>query len=114
MSALKKINFRKDDQRELGYGSPSAGQRLMNHDGSSNIIRKGTNRYSAINIYHNLITMPWSKFNLLVFTGYSILNLLFACVYVIIGVDQIAGMTHGDSIHKFWEAFFFSAQSFTT
>jgi inward rectifier potassium channel len=109
-----KLHFKKGDERELGFGSPVVGQRLMNPDGTSNIRRYGISPYHPINVYHNLITMTWTKFSLLVLSGYFVLNLIFACVYLWIGTDQIAGITRGDGTHDFWEAFFFSAQSFTT
>lgn len=114
--ARKNFNFKKSDERELGFGNSitNSGQRLMNPDGSSNVIRKGISGLSPINIYHNLITMKWGRFNLLVLICYVLLNILFAEMYVLIGVEQINGMVTGDSLHEFWEAFFFSAQSFTT
>jgi inward rectifier potassium channel len=109
-------NIKNSPERELGFGqNPNTqGQRLMNSNGTSNVVRKGISRLNPINVYHALITMSWTKFNLLVLVSYFLLNCIFACIYFLIGIDQIAGMTRGDGNHEFWEAFFFSAQSFTT
>ena len=111
-----KVSFRKSDERELGFGTQvsQAGQRLINPDGSSNVIRKGLRNFQPINIYHNLITIPWWKFNVLVLTGYLLLNMVFAGIYLWIGTGQIDGMIRGNILQEFWECFFFSAQSFTT
>ncbi len=112
----RKDNFRKSDERELGFGTQvsQAGQRLINPDGSSNVIRKGLRNFQPINIYHTLITISWWKFNILVLTAYLFLNMVFGGIYLFLGTEQISGMNHGNRLWEFWECFFFSAQSFTT
>jgi len=112
---MRKIIFRKDREQELGFGVGIAGQRQMNKDGSSNIARKGVHHFSPLNIYHTLVTISWTKFNFIVLLAYLIVNLVFASVYYfVIGVDQLGGMQTSAELHKFLEAFFFSAQTITT
>lgn len=111
----RNIVFRKDSERELGFGGNTAAQRQMNRDGSSNVERKNTNRFSPINIYHYLVTISWKQFNVYVLTAYLIVNFFFACIYYfVIGVDQLGGMGMESEWRKFAEAFFFSAQTITT
>lgn len=112
----KKINFRSSEDRELGFGTSvnSSGQRFMNKDGTSNIARLGVKHFNPINIYHDLISISWKRFFFFVFSGYFILNSLFAFIYVAIGLENLTGIQPGDFSHNFWEGFFFSSQSFTT
>lgn len=111
-----KFNFNKSEERELGFGTSvnASHQRIMNRDGSANVLRKGISRFNFINIYHYLIGVSWGRFFLFVFIGYIILNSVFACIYVAIGVENLTGVISGTFAHNFWEAFFFSSQSFTT
>lgn len=96
----------------MGFGTrPALG--LM-RDGRFNVIKKGLPWLSSRNIYHNLITMSWGKFILLVFGFYFVVNLLFALLYVLIGVENLSGMNANSGMSKFAEAFFFSAQTLTT
>jgi inward rectifier potassium channel len=112
---LPKINFKKSEDRELGFGtSAGTNSRIMNRDGTSNVIRKGISHFSPINIYHDLITISWKKFFLFVLIGYITMNCLFALIYTFIGIENLTGVEHLNFTHDFWEAFFFSSQSFTT
>lgn len=45
---------------------------------------------------------------------YILVNLLFALIYYLLGVEHLAGMSTSTEAEKFGEAFFFSAQTFTT
>ena len=113
--ALRKI-IKQDEFRELGFGNKvvESNQRLMNKDGSSNVRRKGLPFFQSVSIYQTLITMPWWKFNLLVFTFYITVNILFALVYYFVDPDHLNGMVYNSEFEKFAEVFFFSAQSLTT
>jgi inward rectifier potassium channel len=115
MAILPKIR-RKNDAPEYGFGttSNSAGQRILNPDGTANIVRVGEPKFNFINIYHNLITITWGKFNLMVFAFYFIFNLSFALMYYLIVPDGIGGMQFNNETGRFVEIFFFSAQSLTT
>ena len=45
---------------------------------------------------------------------YVVMNLMFTCVYLIVGTDQLQGMIGAGPWVKFKEVFFFSTQTFTT
>jgi len=90
-------------------GSSDSG-RVLNKDGSANVTRIG----GAINLYHWLISVKWSTFLLLIFALYMLANILFAGVYVLIGVDKISGIQGQCWYMDYAHAFFFSAQTLTT
>ena len=112
--ARKKIQFFKEKERELGFGTSSASQRIMNKDGRSNVERRGVHVLNPINLYHFIITIPWWKFNLIVVSYYLCANLVFASMYYYFGIDQLSGMIAQSNWEKYTEAFFFSAQTLTT
>jgi inward rectifier potassium channel len=58
--------------------------------------------------------MPWLNFIGLIVVGYFAVNLLFASLYMSIGVEHLTGMDGLSDFDKFMEAFFFSAQTITT
>lgn len=107
---------RKEDAPEFGFGSISTSneQRILNKDGSANVIRLGEPKFSIINLYHSLVTMPWWKFNIYVLSIYMVVNLLFAIIYYLVDPNGLGGMTFQSETDKFLEIFFFSAQSLTT
>lgn len=110
------VQAREESPKDLGFGSniTSEDSRLINKDGSFNVKRVGDSFLNSVNWYHHLITMSWGGFLATVFLFYSVLNLIFACIYMVIGVKYLEGMDSGQSLHPFWEAFFFSAQTLTT
>lgn len=117
----RKRKLRFQNQNDLGFGTAANSGRNMNKDGSFNVERTGEPRFRPYEIYHNLITMSWTRFILLVLTGYVLANLLFACIYYFVGVEhltmgeaglkEVAQMSEG---RKFMEVFFFSSQTLTT
>ncbi len=103
-------------RKDLGFGtkvneSPS---RLVNKDGSFNVRRTGGPFWNRINPYHFLISMPWGRFLGIVFTFYLITNVLFAGLYMLVGVENLRGSSEQGGISMFGVAFFFSAQTLTT
>ena len=95
----------------LGSKFSSKVKRLINEDGSYNIVRKGAmNAYS--DFYKFLIDISWFTFFLLSTAAYIVVNLLFAGVYVLIGIEQMNG--HDPAQSAFLDAFYFSVQTFTT
>src|SRR4051812_16763174 len=103
------------DNTGFSASSVTEGGRLINADGTANLRKTGIPYLNRLSIYHTLLKMQRTKFFLLVFGWYTLLNLLFACVYYTIGVDKLDGTTpDGSSFVKFTEAFFFSSQTLTT
>ena len=103
------------DSRELGFGTTDARQqRLINRDGTYNYIRIGAPFYETFNVYHFLVSISWIKLILLIIAWYTLFNFIFVGLYYLIGIEQITGMMYSDARSKFWEVYFFSAQTLTT
>ena len=90
------------------------GGRVLNRDGSLNIKRKGLNFWDSLHLFHELIHMPWWKFNLYVIGTYLVLNLFFTLLYGLVGFRNLSGHIDSDNLNDFWEAFFFSTQTIST
>lgn len=101
--------------KDPGFGEKyqSRNKRIINKDGSFNIERRGRDA-SGRDMYQHLINKPWPAFLLYLLLIYIIVNTLFALVYLVIGVDQIAGVGHDSMLSDFAYAFFFSAQTLTS
>jgi inward rectifier potassium channel len=55
-------------------------KRIINKDGSFNVIKTGGD-FSSINAYHYLINVTWIKFLFVVFSGFILVN-LFLLYYI--------------------------------
>lgn len=98
-----------------GFGSKYASktQRLINSDGTFNIKKTGVGT-NIRDTYHKLINMSWTKFLLLSLLIIFIINVVFALVYVAIGVEYLQGDREGNTLNNILQAFYFSFQTFTT
>ena len=107
---------KKVENRELGFGTKTSKQktRLINKDGSFNVDRVEISRWGSISIYHALVTMSWRKFNTIVFLYFITINLIFATIYYVTGIDGLKGIEATTETDKFLEAFYFSTQTFST
>ncbi|MFN7294736.1 MAG: ion channel [Bacteroidota bacterium] len=103
-----------DKSRELGFGNKAKSVRLLKHDGTFNVRRTGLPFFQNLHIYHALIEMSWLKFAAITLLFYSFMNVTFALLYVWVGIEHLSGVSGNTFLEKFWEAFFFSAQTLTT
>ena len=101
---------------DTGFGTNAAnyGGRFINRDGTFNLRKEGMPFLSRFSIYHSMLTMPRWKFIGLILLVYLSVNLLYAFVYLIVGIDQLQGVVAAGNWGKFKEAFFFSTETFTT
>jgi inward rectifier potassium channel len=113
---MVKIGFPSRKTTTTGFGAQAStqGERLVNKDGSYNVTRTGAPFWSRFNHFHNLITMKWWTFFLFVFVFYSTINLLFAFLYLGVGMEELDGDMGVTTMEHFWDAFFFSSQTLTT
>lgn len=98
----------------LGTKSTSRGYRALNKNGTFNVRKTNIPFFERFNFFHSLITMPWSHFFGLVILAYFTVNLIFASIYTLIGVENLTGIDGSSTFDQFIEAFFFSAQTITT
>jgi inward rectifier potassium channel len=111
----KKFHSKSIDNSGFGSNSNVEGGRLTNKDGSINLRKTGTSFFKRYSLYHVLIRLPRIRFLLLVFTFYTVINVFFAFLYVLVGVDKLEGTQHSSSFFvQYWQAFFFSSQTLTT
>lgn len=113
---VKKWNKKAKTEINSGFGvnTNDYGGRFVNKDGQPNVEKRGVSFFERISWYHSMLSMPRWKFLFLILAFYIIVNLFFACIYYIAGVQNLVGVNEGSAIHQFTEAFFFSAQTFTT
>jgi inward rectifier potassium channel len=58
--------------------------------------------------------MSWLKFLGLIVLFYVIINTFFALIYLLAGIENLQGFQGTNLTGYFWDAFFFSTQTFTT
>jgi inward rectifier potassium channel len=103
--------------RDLGFGavvSRAGTRRLLNRDGSFNVIRTGLGALESFAPYHLLLSISWTSFFGLVALLYVVLNVLFALAYLAAGPDALLGPGAHMLGGPFARAFFFSIQTFAT
>ncbi|HYZ86467.1 MAG TPA: ion channel [Bryobacteraceae bacterium] len=88
-------------------------RRSINPDGSFNV-KRPTRLFGDNALYLRLINMGWVPFLALVFLSYVVVNLVFALIYLGIGVENLKGSDVWMPGSPFWAAFYFSAQTLTT
>jgi inward rectifier potassium channel len=116
MAFLKRVNSKAQSVTNSGFGTNGnmVGGRYFNKDGRPNLKKTGLSFFEGISWYHTMLELPRWKFLGLIFSAYLLINLFFAIVYLSIGLHHIIGMVANSPMEKFWEAYFFSAQTFTT
>ncbi len=115
MALFKRNNLKSDAATGFGTNSADSGGRYYNREkGSANVLKRGVSLIDRYSWYHTMLAMPRGKFLLLLFMIYIMINLVFAGIYYIIGIDHLAGVHEGSQLKNFTEIFFFSAQTFTT
>lgn len=113
ISKLDQEKSRKDSG--FGTAATSTKARLILPDGAFNVTRNGQSFSAWLNLYHRMITMSVYEFVLVIAVAYFIVNLVFAVIYYLIGVEHLNGIEEQTKfISKFWGAFFFSSQTLTT
>ena len=95
----------------LGEKYNSRTKRLINKDGTFNIVKRGSEPrlYDA---YQYLSNVPVGRLSLLILGFYLLINIFFALLYIGCGVENLHGLD--PTLPPFMNAFFFSVQTFTT
>ena len=88
-------------------------RRVINKDGTFNVQKRGAT-WRDFHPYLHLINMSWPGFLATLFLGYAAINTLFACVYFLLGPDQLVGAEATTAAGRFFNDFFFSAHTLTT
>jgi inward rectifier potassium channel len=107
----------RDELKDLGFGTElarGARRRLVNHDGSFNVVREGLSPFSSLSLYHWLLTISWPKFLGFVAVAYVAVNMLFAGAFLLCGPGALQSVSGTFTNESFYRAFFFSVDSFAT
>ena len=116
MALLRKISSQAKTEMNTGFGANTSdyGGRFVNKNGNANIEKRGIGFLERISWYHSLLAMPRWKFFSVIFLFFIAVNLVFAVIYYIIGIQHLGGVVPKSPIENFVEAFFFSCQTFST
>ena len=106
-----------EEFRDLGFGSEVAKgtrRRLLNRDGSFNVVLDGLGPLSSLSLYHWLLTISWPEFLAFIAGTYIGVNGLFALAYLLCGPDALLSPVGSFAGHPVYRAFFFSVDTFAT
>lgn len=114
MSRLKNIINLQD--KDLGFGQKSFRDsgRLITKKGDYNTSFHEQNRIGEFNAYYEITHMSWGLFFLSLAVGYILINIFFAGMYFIAGVDNLSGGKGLEGFDAFMYCFYFSTQTLTT
>ncbi|WP_027386858.1 ion channel [Chryseobacterium gregarium] len=96
-----------------GFGDNASG-RFINKDGLPNVNRKGVNMFNRFSWYHTMLDLSTFQFLSYLVIAYILVNIFFALIYYLIGVEHLTGIDKSDPMNEFIDVFFFSSQTFTT
>lgn len=105
--------IRQENTENSGFGSRASG-RFINKDGLPNVRRKGVNIFNRLSWYHTMLNLSSFRFITYLVVMYILINLVFACIYYLIGVEHLTGINKSNPTDEFIDVFFFSSQTFTT
>ena len=88
-------------------------RRTINKDGSFNVHRRGL-RFRNFNFYLYMIDTTWPKFISIVIASYLLVNLIFAGLFIWVGIEHLMGEQTNTGVGPFASAFFFSVHTLTT
>lgn len=111
---MRKKNFTTELTTGFGEKSTQGGGRYYRKDGKPNVIRKGIKFFDQLSWYHTMLSMSGLKFWTSLLVTYILINSVFGLIYFFTGMEHLIGVSSGSAMHNFIEAFFFSAQTFTT
>jgi inward rectifier potassium channel len=96
-----------------GFGDNASG-RFINKDGLPNVNRKGVNIFNRFSWYHTMLDLSTFQFLSYLVIAYILVNIFFALIYYLIGVEHLTGIDKSNPMNEFIDVFFFSSQTFTT
>ena len=114
---MKNVNAKAKADRNTGFGTNATnyGGRFVNKNGTANVEKRGMHLLHRISWYHTMIDMSTWKFMAILLGFYVGINFVFAIIYFAIGIEHLNGIdTSVSDWVQFGQAYFFSAQTFTT
>jgi len=87
--------------------------RVMNRDGTFNVRHAGLD-IRRLHLYQFLIRISWMQFFLILLLAFTVVNLVFALIYLSLGESGLRMSGEMDPITPFWRCVFFSLHTLTT
>jgi inward rectifier potassium channel len=109
-----------DDNRldnDFGFGALVAResqQRLLNRDGSFNVVREGMRPFASLSLYHWLLTVSWPRYLLMVAGAYMAVNAIFGAIFFALGPGALGGDDAPTAVQRYLLDFFFSVHTLAT
>jgi inward rectifier potassium channel len=116
MAVHRRINPFSKINNDTGFGNNAEnyGGRFINRDGSFNLRKEGIPFWERFSIFHSMLNLPRWKFITIIVVFYFVINLIFACIYWLVGASQLQGLLAKTPWSCFKELYFFSTETFTT
>jgi len=109
------FTIRGKENKDTGLNTTTAGSgRFANKDGTANIRKEGMGFFNRLSIYQRMLTIPLWRFIMVILIFYFAINIVFAGIYLAIGMDQLDGLKGATEWMKIKQVFYFSTQTFTT
>lgn len=113
LGRMRNASQAKGEDIGLDRGAQQGRKRTINADGSYNM-KRITGDNLNLELFHWLINTSWKHYWIAVFLFYGAVNVIFASIYLLIGIEFIYGIVRVDGVSDFLHCFFFSNQTFTT
>ncbi len=107
-------NFIRQKSRDDSGFSAMGSERFIRKDGSTNVQMKGGNILTRTSWYHTMLGLSSVRFIVYLVLGYIAINILFAFIYQLIGIEHLSGIDSSTPLNELVDVFFFSSQTFTT
>jgi inward rectifier potassium channel len=116
MPSHKKINPFSKQNNDTGFAGNTndVGGRFINKDGSYNLVKEGMPFGKRFSMFHDMLNLPLWKFITVIFLFFLAINFIFTLIYLLVGTEQLDGLTSGSNWKISREIFYFSTQTFTT
>src|ERR1700710_1630009 len=116
MPSHKRINPFSKQNNDTGFAGNTndEGGRFINKDGSYNLVKEGMTFGKRFIMFHDMLNLPLWKFITVILLFFLTINIIFTLIYLLIGAEQLDGLTRGGIWKRSREIFYFSTQTFTT
>src|SRR3982074_3465619 len=94
MPVSNRINPSSKLNNDTGFSNTGNinGGRFINRNGTFNLRKIGWPFWDRFSIYHAMISLPLWQFIAVIYIFFACINLLYAGIYVWIGVNQLTGL----------------------
>src|SRR4051794_16606592 len=112
MPIIPKVNPFSKSNPDTGFGVQAnrIGGRFINKDGSFNVKKDGFSVWKTVSFYSYLMSVPPLNFSAIILLFYVAMNVIFTCLYIVAGTEQLQGFLQVTEWGRIQEIFFFSTE----